>query len=373
MKRAITAAGGFSSIAACAALALLTNGGVEAAEKAKRPDARATIASLQEIAPGGIHALEAVEIGGIQQWISVRGTDSANPILLFLHGGPGAPMMPESWTYQRPWEDFFTVVQWDQRGAGKTFAAAKGVPDPKMTIDQMESDTHELIELLRKRYHKDKIFLMGHSWGSILGLRIAQHHPELLYAYIGVGQVINSLRNEAVGYQLTLEKAKASGDRRAVRELEALAPYPEGAGAPPLQKVIVERKWDVALGGMLYGKNHDDAPQVWALSPDYTAKDVEAAQLGELSSVQALLPQMATVDFDGVRTYRCPIVFFAGAQDRTTPEHIVAEYYQHIEAPSKHYFRIERAAHYVVTEAPGEVLVDLVEHVRPLSQGAAAQ
>ncbi|MFL6603469.1 MAG: alpha/beta fold hydrolase [Steroidobacteraceae bacterium] len=362
-----------SLIAACAALAFFTNGPAAAAGKTRLPDPRDTIASSQAVGPSGIHTLEAVEIGGIRQWISVRGSDPSNPILLFLHGGPGAPMMPESWTYQRPWEDFFTVVQWDQRGAGKTFAAANRVPDPKMTVDQMETDAQQLIDLLRHRYHKDRIFLMGHSWGSILGLRIAQHHPEGLYAYIGVGQVVNAQRNEAVGYQLTLEQARASGDKRAIRELEAIAPYPETNGVTPLQKVISERKWDIALGGMLYGQKEDDSPRLWRLSPEYNAKDVEAAQLGELSSIQILLPQLAAVDFDRVRTYQCPIVFFAGAQDRTTPESIVAEYYQRIQAPSKQYFRIERAAHYVVTEAPGEVLVDLVQHVRPLSQPAAAR
>ena len=359
-----------SFIAAAAAVALLAGGQAAAAGKSNRPEARDTIASTQAVGPDGIHTLEAVELGGIKQWISVRGNDPSNPILLFVHGGPGSPMMPESWTYQRPWEDFFTVVQWDQRGAGKTFAAANRVPDPKMTVDQMEADAQQLIDLLRKRYHKEKIFLMGHSWGSILGLRIAQHRPELLHAYIGVGQVVNANRNEIVGYQQTLERARALGDERAIRELEAIAPYPETNGDTPLQKVIVERKWDVALGGMVYGKKDADVSRVWALSPEYSAKDVEAAQMGEMASAQILLPQLGSVDFDNVRTYECPIVFFAGAQDRTTPESIAAEYYERIQAPTKKYFRIERAAHYVVNEAPGEVLVDLVQYVRPLSQAA---
>ena len=118
-------------------------------------------------------------------------------------------MMPESWTFQRPWEDFFTVVQWDQRGAGKTFSTANRQPDASMSIDRMQADAEQLIEWLRATYGKKKIFVMGHSWGSVLGLKVAQHHPEWLYAYIGVGQVVNSLRNETVGYQQTLAQAKA--------------------------------------------------------------------------------------------------------------------------------------------------------------------
>lgn len=348
-------------------------GPVIAANSEAGPAPRAVIAHAQTVAPGGIQDLKAIEIGGIQQWISVRGNDPENPLLLFLHGGPGAPMMPQSWTFQRPWEDFFTVVQWDQRGAGKTFAAAHRVPDPSMTIDKMQSDTEQLIEWLLRTYGKKKIFLMGHSWGSILGLRVAQHRPEWLYAYIGVGQVVNGKRNEVVGYEQTLAQAVAAGDQAAIKALKALAPYPEPDGQTPLAKVITERKWDVALGGMLYGKTRDDGSETWALSPDYSSYDLKSVELGEMSSVQILLPQAAAVDFDGVRLFKCPVFFFAGAHDRTTPESIVAQYFQGIEAPTKKFFKIERAAHYVVNEAPGEVLLDLVQYVRPLSAPPAAR
>src|ERR1700733_4716747 len=235
--------------------------------------ARAIIAETQAIPPGGINELKAVDLGGIKQWISVRGNDRANPILLFIHGGPGAPMMPESWTFQRPWEDFFTVVQWDQRGAGKTFSAANRQPDASMSIARMQADAEQLIEWLKATYGIKKIFVMGHSWGSVLGLRVAQHHPEWLYAYIGVGQVVNSLRNEAVGYQQTLAQAEAIGNEQAIRELKAIAPYPEADVTKLVPKVYVERKWNAALGGMWYGKSEDIGGQLRGLSPDYTDYD----------------------------------------------------------------------------------------------------
>jgi proline iminopeptidase len=334
-------------------------------------DARAAIAAAQAIAPGGIEELRAVEIGGIAQWISVRGNDPANPILLFLHGGPGSPMMPESWTFQRPWEDFFTVVQWDQRGTGKTFAAAGQRPDSSMTIERMQADTEQLIQWLQRTYGKRKIFLMGHSWGSVLGVRVAQHRPEWLHAYIGVGQVVNGQRNEIVGYRLTLAQAEAVGDTAAIRELKSIAPYPHPDGPTPLWKTVVERKWDVALGGMLYGRTEDDAARIRALSPAYSDEDERSAQLGEESSVVILLPQIAAVDFDDVTTFQCPVIFFAGAHDRTTPTCLVEEFYGRIEAPAKKLFRIDRAAHYVVNEAPGEVLMHLVRDVRPLCRDDA--
>jgi proline iminopeptidase len=330
-------------------------------------DPRAAIAEAQAIPPGGIDELKAVEIGGIEQWIDVRGNDPANPLLLFIHGGPGSPMMPVSWTFQRPWEDFFTVVQWDQRGAGKTFSAAGRRPDPALSIEQMQADAEQLIELLRRTYGKDKIFLMGHSWGSILGVRIARHRPEWLHAYIGVGQVVNGLRNEAVSYRETLAQAEAAGDTAAISELRAIAPYPHMDGPTPLVKILLERKWVIALGGMFYGRTEYDESRLRAMSPAYSDYDVESAELGELSSLEALLPQAAAVNFDDTTVFECPVFFFAGAQDRTTPTSILVDYYGRIRAPVKDLFVIDHAAHYVVNEAPGEVLIDLVLHVLPLA------
>jgi proline iminopeptidase len=336
-----------------------------------KPDARAVIAAAQAIGPGGIQELRSVEIGGIAQWISIRGSDRDNPILLFVHGGPGSPMMPLSWTFQRPWEDFFTVVEWDQRGAGKTFAATRGRPDPDLSIARMQSDTEELIEWLLKTYGHKRLFLMGHSFGSILGLQVAQHRPELLYAYIGVGQVVNGARNEVVGYRQVLAQARSANNQAAIRELTDIAPYPAEAGSAPLEKVMIERKWDRFFGGMLYGKTEDDDEQIGALSPDYTAHDLASVGRGELLSVQALLPQAAAVDFDNMTEFKCPVFFFAGAEDRTTPASLVEEYFAKIHAPTKKLFKVERAAHYVVNERPGIVLVDLVNEVRPLSQTSA--
>lgn len=333
---------------------------------APAPDPRAIIARSQSLPPGGINDAKAVRINGIDQWISVRGADPKNPLLLFIHGGPGSPMLPESWTFQRPWEDFFTVAQWDQRGSGKTFSLAKRHAGA-LSIEQMQSDTEQVVEYLRRTYHKDKIFVLGHSWGSILGLSLAQHHPEWLYAYIGVGQVVNSRRNESVGYAETLAKARELHNDRAIAELQKIAPYPDANGPPSLDKVIIERTWDRALGGMRFGQTDDDEEQVRWLSPAYTAYDRESADLGEQQSAAALIPQLWTVSFDGVTDFKCPIIFFGGSSDRTTPTSIVEDYVKKIHAPVKKFFKIERAAHYVVNESPGVVLLHLVNDVRPLA------
>ena len=140
-------------------------------------------ASRKIVSPNGVDELLPLQINGSTQWVSIRGKDRRNPIILFLHGGPGSPTMPADYTFQTPWEDYFTVVQWDQRGTGKTYAAN----DPNMlastmTITQMTSDTEEVVQYLLKTFSKRKIFLLGHSWGSVLGLAVAQRHPEWLHA-----------------------------------------------------------------------------------------------------------------------------------------------------------------------------------------------
>lgn len=331
-------------------------------------DPREVIASSQTLPPGSISDHETVEIGGIKQWISVRGANPDNPILLFLHGGPGSPMMAESWTFQRPWEDFFTVVQWDQRGAGQTFSQAGRKPDPKLSIDQMQRDTEQLIEYLKQRYHKQKVFLLGHSWGSVLGMRVAQHRPDLLFAYIGVGQVVNVIKNEAVGYDLTLQEARTAQNATAIKQLEALAPYPGPPSTETAGRVAIERRWDRYFRGMVYARRDDDETSRWAMSPLYSPYDVRSAELGEGTTANALKGELFRVDFDGVRSIDCPFFLFAGAHDHTTPTVLAKSFFERIRAPEKRFFEIPNAAHYVVSEAPGQVLLDLVQYVRPLAE-----
>jgi proline iminopeptidase len=149
-----------------------------------RDQVTSAIAEMRRItSPTGIEELKPVPIGEITQWISIRGRSRDNPILLFLHGGPASPDMPVSWAFQAPWEDYFTVVQWDQRGAGKTFLANDPAKiGPTLDEERLIGDTEALIKWLRITYDQPKVFLLGHSWGSILGLEVARRHPDYLYA-----------------------------------------------------------------------------------------------------------------------------------------------------------------------------------------------
>lgn len=180
--------------------------------------------------PTGVVSLEKIKLGGIDQWISVRGKNTDNPIMLYLHGGPGTPVMPLFRHFQAPFEDHFIVVQWEQRGAGKSYS--RKIPKETMTIEQFISDLHELIEILRKRFNKKKIYLMGHSWGSVFGTFTVQRYPELFYAYIGVGQANNTIETEKIMYQFVLDKALELNNRKAIRQLKKIGPPFESLQLP---------------------------------------------------------------------------------------------------------------------------------------------
>ena len=176
--------------------------------------------------PNGIDEAKYVEVGGIEQWITIRGDDRKNPVLLLLHGGPGDATNPWGYAGFRSWLKYFTVVQWDQRGAGRTLGRNGPSLAPTITIDRMTQDGIELAELLRKALQKDKIVLVGHSFGSILGVFMVKARPDLFYAYVGTGQVADETRNYAVAYTELLKKAETLQDPRAIRELKEVGPPP---------------------------------------------------------------------------------------------------------------------------------------------------
>ena len=258
-------------VASCASVQL-----EEVAPAVEQPEVQEVLSSTRVIqTPRGINELVEVEIGGIPQWLSVRGRDRRNPILLFIHGGPGVTEMPISWYYQGPLEDYFTVVQWDQRGSGKT-AASSDLAEviPTITIERMVQDGEEMVAYLRKHYGKEKIFVLGHSWGSVIGLEIAERHPSWLHAYIGMGQVVYTQGNEEAGYRFALNQAREKDNQTAVQELEAIAPYPKPDGSLAVTDILTQRKWLSFFGGMTWGRpDLDYETNLRHLSPDYTDAD----------------------------------------------------------------------------------------------------
>ena len=336
-----------------------------------RKEVQDIIASDRKIvSANGIEKLVAVRINGIEQWLSIRGRDRRNPILLFLHGGPASPTMPVDYTFQSPWEDYFTVVQWDQRGTGKTYASDPQGQGP-LTIEQMTSDTAAIVQYLLKTYEKRKLFLLGHSWGSVLGVALAQRHPEWLYAYVGVGQTIDMPKSEAEGYEFALAQARSQHNIEAVKELEALAPYPGALGALTMQRIGVQRKWVMYFGGLTWGRrNFSWDANSWLLSPDYTGKELNAIGAGSQYSITRLLNPLQQFSYEAVTTFRCPIFLLEGRHDYAVSHTLAAQWFRRLHAPEKKLIWFDDAAHMVMEEEPGRFLFHLLTDVRPIATKA---
>lgn len=331
---------------------------------------KAIIADLDRIVtPNGVQESFEVTLGGARQVVSVRGADRDNPILLFIHGGPGAVEMPVAWAFQRPWEDYFTVVQWDQRGAGRSYPLNDPQTlAPTLRPERYRDDAIELIEQLRKRYGKRKVFVVGHSWGSAVGLMVAQKRPDLLYAYIGMGQLVDARANERLGFEWTLDAARKDGNAEAVKALEALRPYP-GTGDLDIGKMGVERKWSIHYGALAAGREDADfyfhAPR---LSPEYTPADRKAWDDGSAFTISTMWPQLATLDFKPLTRLRVPVILFLGRHDYTTPAGIADTWLKRLRAPRKTAIWLEHSAHLMMLEEPGRVFAGLIREALPLAR-----
>lgn len=362
-----------SGISALCGAMVLAGAGTPSAQAQAAPDPHAVLAEVGKIvSPNGIDEAKAVDIGGIRQWITVRGRDRRNPILLLIHGGPAAPELPNRYLFEAPWTDYFTVVEWDQRGSGKTFELNDPAKvAPTMNEERIVADAEDLVAYLRATYSKKKIFVMGHSWGTVVGMKLAQRRPDWLYAYVGVGQIINMRQGEAIGYDWVLSQARKGGDARAVNELTAIAPYPEADGAIPVGKIGIERVWSVHYGGLTHGRSsYDFWENAEKLSPDYSPADFKAIDQGSAFSIPKLLPDLAATDFSDVRRLRCAVIIFAGRYDYTTPTEPVKRWFDRLSAPEKRFVWFENSAHMMFAEEPGRVLVHLVEDARPLAVAA---
>ena len=330
--------------------------------------ARDIIGTSQKIvSPHGIETQIAIPINGTRQWISVRGHDARNPILLFLHGGPASPDMPLAWTFQSSWEDYFTVVQWDQRGTGKTYAANDSEKlGPNMTVAQMTADAEAVVSYLRRTYHKKKIFLLGHSWGSVLGVRLAQAHPDWFHAYIGVGQIVNMRESEAIGYRFALDQARAHDNQEALRDLASIAPYPPPDKPLELASVDTQRKWLQTYGDLAWGRTGFEFDVDAAkLAPEYTDQDLAAIDKGSAFTMRYLLGPLTDVDFAHTTHFDIPVLLFTGRHDYSVSHELSARWFATLKAPAKKLVWIEDSAHMIMQEQPGRFLMHLVEDARP--------
>lgn len=312
--------------------------------------------------PGGIDEARYVKIGGIEQWITIRGEDRKNPVLLLLHGGPGDATNPWGYAGFRTWLKHFTVVQWDQRGAGRTFGRNGPSLAPTITIDRMAQDGIELAELLRKTLQRDKIVLVGHSWGSTLGIFMVKARPDLFYAFVGTGQVADPARNYAVAYDELLKKAEGLGEQQAIQELKEVGPPPYSNG----KGYGVQRKWANLFEG---ADSFISSMFGFALTaPGYTMRDINDWLDGQSLSAERLVPQTSVLTSNTLGgEFALPVFVIQGAEDFTTPTSLASGFLNSLRAPRKEFVAIEGGGHFAVFMQPDIFLKELVSRVLPLT------
>jgi len=321
-------------------------------------------------AVGGIDTLHTVTLGGLPQWVQIRGHNQRNPVLLFLHGGPGSPETPFVRHYNGGLEKHFTVVTWEQRGAGKSFSP--DIPDSTMHVSRFLDDTDQLVKWLQKRFAKPKIYLVGHSWGSVLGMLAIQRHPEDFLAYVGIGQVVDMQQNEALSYEYVLNTARQRNDQKAIEEMVAIGPPVRGTYAGGMESLLKQRNWLTQFGGSLYGKS--DANEVITqlfFAYEYSVGDLLNYGRGALFSLFRLWNELMDIHMvQQVPSVRVPVYFCVGRSDYQTPFTLVEKYFRQLEAPHKELIWFEKSAHSPNYEEPNRFQSVMVDKV--LKQTATA-
>lgn len=266
----------------------------------------------------------AATIGGIKQWINISTKDASKPLLLFLNGGPGESAMGARDYFTNKLQERFVVVLWDQRECGKTLELNKS--PQALTVDRYAQDTHELIAYLLHRFKRPKLYLVGFSWGTVLGLITAQQHPDLLYAYIGVSQLVYQVRSEQIMLQRSKDQAARTKNQTALQELSLVhIPF------QTKDDLFYQRKWLFA-----FGDNH--------ISPADLKKDFDGLPL----SLFRLSNEAGKIDFSKrVPVLECPVYFLVGRNDYQTNHDLTFSYFHALKAKTKRFYWFEKSAHLV--------------------------
>lgn len=297
---------------------------------------------------------EVVTLCGTDQHIRIRGTDASNPILLFFHGGPG--VCDRHWVleHQSGLCDVCTIVCWDQRGSGKSYSKAQS--REKMTIKGMVDDAEALIEYLLKKFNKEKLYIVGHSWGSVLGVLTALRCPNRIEAYVGMGQVVNLDENEILAYKFVWDEANRRNDKKGIAALLRIGEPVDGR-YKSMDDLMVQRNYMTKYGGGEYNKQESIYTSV-ALpilrSPEYSLTDILRYAKGSFYCLGQLWDEIAsTIRFnDTVKKLDVPIYLAEGRHDQNTPASIAQKWFDELEAPRKEWVWFENSAHSPIKEEP---------------------
>ncbi len=298
-----------------------------------------------------------VEINDIEHYLLIRGRDTSKPILLFLHGGPGASAMPFNRRYAANLEDHFVVVNWDQRGAGKTFARQLG--EQSLSLDLMIDDVAKVVDWLLAEFAREQLVLAGHSWGSMLGLEYISQHPEHISFYVGMGQMADTQKSEKQVYEWALEKARSENDNKGLATLNEI-------GLPPydqVKKMMRHRGVVSQHGGNWYGQSLGDIDYVLTCLSvsEFSWLDIPALANGTSYSLSAFYDEFSNYSaVERYSSFEVPLLFILGRHDRVVSPDPAAQYLENVQAPIKEAVWFERSAHNPQWEEPDRFLAELL-------------
>jgi len=308
-----------------------------------------------------------VKIGGIYQWITITGTERRNPVILFLHGGPGSSSSPFAEVYFAGWEKDFTLVQWDQRGAGRTHGKNGKSIEPTMTVERMTEDGIEVAEYLREHLHKQKIILVGGSWGSILGIRMAHARPDLFYAYVGYAQATNWQGDLAASHSWLLKIAQGKDDRPALDALNVL-------GAPPWDSIDKWLSYAKVMNGYQPELATAPMPPFGTVASKYEADFKNGGVWLEANDFSfrhfwgpTLCGPLTRVDLTSLTDFKIPIFFVKGEFDLTCPPDLTRAYFEKIRAPRKKFYVVPGTGHNLSWAELKLIRDVLLNEVRPIA------
>jgi pimeloyl-ACP methyl ester carboxylesterase len=312
-----------------------------------------------EVVSGSIAEIAYRRLGGIDQWVMTRGESIANPSLILLHGGPGLSETVLFRHFNAPLERTFTVVDWDQRGAGKSFD--RTIPRSSMTVEQFVADLDELVEAVRTRLGKSKVAIFGHSWGSALGMLYAARFPEKVAVYVGSGQIGDAAAGESASYAFALAEAQRLGRQRALKTLRAIGPPPHSADELWTQRMTLSR---------LEGRMRPRA--LWKLGrallggQESSFLDLPRTMRGFRFSLGAMWSEVSRLNLiELVPELQMPVFFFLGRNDHWVPTETSVAYIRELTAPSKRLVWFEDSGHEPFVDEPAKFNALMAELIRP--------
>lgn len=293
--------------------------------------------------PGSIATLEKVELNGSQQWISIRGKDINKPVLLFLAGGPGGSQLVTERRALGELEDHFIVVNWEQPGAGKSFDA---VDRSELSPERYITDGIALVELLRERFDEEKVYVLGESWGSVLGVWMVQRNPEYFHAFIGTGQMVAFLEADQICYDFVLGLMQEQGNLEKLEQLKKQGPPPYyGKGVAWKESAFLIETYNYMNADPNISDDGFNTFQDLS-GPEYGLYDKLNWFRGALVTIDAVYPQLWDVDFRQQATQlEVPVYFLIGRHDVNAPTILAEQYYEVLNAPHKELIWFERSGH----------------------------